>query len=145
MSPTLQRQTADKLVAAFNDMDIPTVMSLRSPTCTRHLLPKSMNMPPQDNATYEKSLRSLTTVFRNFHLEVHDVIEDVAARKVVMWLSARGDTAAGEYVNEYMWVLEFDGDGDGEKIVASKEFVDAVMQRDFWPKLQESMRMARSG
>lgn len=141
MPPTQQRQVADKLVAAFNSMDIATIMSLRSPTCMRHLLPKSMKLPPQDNATYEKSLSSLTTVFQNFHLDVHDVIEDVDARKVVMWLSARADTAAGEYVNEYMWVLDFDE--KGEKIVGVKEFVDTVMQRDFWPKLQESMRLAR--
>jgi ketosteroid isomerase-like protein len=102
-----------------------------------------MKLPPQDNATYEKSLSSLATVFQNFRLDVHDVIEDVDARKVVMWLSARADTAAGEYVNEYMWVLDFDE--KGEKIVGVKEFVDTVMQRDFWPKLQESMRLARKG
>jgi hypothetical protein len=143
MSPTQQRQTADKLVEAFNNMDIPIIMSVRGPTCMRHLLPKSMKFPAQDNATYEKSLHSLTAVFQNFHLDVHEVIEDVEARKVVMWLSARADTAAGEYVNEYMWVLEFDE--GGEKLVEVKEFVDTVVHRDFWPKLQESMRLARKG
>jgi ketosteroid isomerase-like protein len=143
MSPTPQRQTADKLIAAFNRMDIPAIMSFRTPTCTRHLLPQSMKLAPQDNAVYEKSLHSLKTVFQNFNLDVHEVIEDVEARKVVMWLSARADTAAGEYVNEYMWVLEFDE--SGEKVVEVKEFVDTVMQREFWPKLQESMRRAREG
>jgi ketosteroid isomerase-like protein len=102
-----------------------------------------MRLAPQDNAVYEKSLHSLKTVFQNFNLDVHEVIEDVEARKVVMWLSARADTAAGEYVNEYMWVLEFDE--SGEKVVEVKEFVDTVMQREFWPKLQESMRRAREG
>lgn len=92
---------------------------------------------------YEKSLRSLATVFQNFHLDVHEVLEDADARKVVMWLSARADTAAGEYVNEYMWVLAFDE--GGEKVVEVKEFVDAVVHRDFWPRLQESMWLARKG
>jgi hypothetical protein len=143
MPPTPQRQTADKLIVAFNRMDIPAIMSFRTPTCTRYLLPQSMKLGPQDNATYEKSLYSLKTVFQNFNLDVHEVVEDVKARKVVMWLSARADTAAGEYVNEYMWVLEFDE--SGEKVVKVKEFVDTVMQREFWPKLQESMRQAREG
>lgn len=143
MALTQQRQTADKLVAAFNSMDIPTIMSLRSPTCMRHLLPKSMKLPPQDNTAYERLLHSLKMVFHNFSLDVHEVIEDVEARKVVMWLSARADTAAGEYVNEYMWVLAFDE--TGEKVVEVKEFVDAVMQREFWPQLQDSMRKARIG
>ena len=143
MPPTPQRQTADKLIAAFNCMDIPAIMSFRTPTCIRHLLPRSMKLTPQDNAAYEKSLYSLKTVFQNFNLDVHEVVEDVEARKVVMWLSARADTAAGEYVNEYMWVLEFDE--SGEKVVEVKEFVDTVMQREFWPKLQESMRRAREG
>lgn len=140
MPPTRQRQMADKLVAAFNSMDVPTIMSLRSPTCMRHLLPKSMGLSSQDNATYEKSLRSLTTVFHNFHLDVQELIEDVAARKIVMLLTARGDTAAGEYLNEYWWMLEFDE--KGETIVEAKEFVDTLKQRDFWPKLQECMRLA---
>ena len=141
MPPSGQRETADKLVVAFNAMDIATIMSLRSPTCMRHLL---LNIAPQDNATYEKSLHALKTVFHNFRLDVYDVIEDVNARKVVMWLSARADTAAGEYVNEYMWVLEFDDDR-GEKVVEVKEFVDTVVQRDFWPRLQESMKVAAAG
>jgi hypothetical protein len=143
MPLTQQRQTSDKLIAAFNSMDIPTIMSLRSPACMRHLLPRSMNLSSQDNAAYEKTLYSLASVFRNFNLDVHEVVEDVAERKVVLWLSARADTAAGEYLNEYMWVLEFDE--SGEKVVQSKEFVDTVMQREFWPKLQESMRQAGKG
>ena len=138
--PTQQRQTADQLIAAFNCMDIPAIMALRSPTCLRHVLPKSMKLAPQDNATYERSLQSLTTVFRNFNLTVHDVVEDREARKVVLELDAHADTAAGEYVNEYVWVLQFDE--SEEVIVEVKEFVDTVMQRDFWPKLQESMRAA---
>jgi hypothetical protein len=143
MALTPQRQTADKLIAAFNRMDISAIMSLRTPTCIRHLLPRSMKLAPQDNVAYEKNLRSLEPVFQNFNLDVHEVVEDVEARKVVMWLSARADTAAGEYVNEYMWMLEFDE--SGEKVVEAKEFVDSVMQREFWPKLQESMRQAREG
>ena len=43
----------------------------------------------------------------------------------------------GEYVNEYVWFLKFDE--DETQIVESKEFVDTVMNRDFFPKLAKAM------
>ena len=43
---------------------------------------------------------------------------------------------AGEYVNEYMWLLEFDKAG---MILESREFSDSVMEREFFPKLKEAM------
>lgn len=106
------------------------------------------------------SLRSLTTVFHNFELEVQETIEDARARKVVLFLCARADTVVGEYRNEYVWVLEFEGVGDGvgeggegeggdgvgPRIVRQVEFVDSVMARDFFPKLKEAMgRIGRGG
>lgn len=133
------RQTAKALVTAFNlasEDGISTIMSLRTSECQRQFLPLSMGLPPQSNLTVEKSLRQLLPVFSNFSLVVHDTIEDLAQSKIVMWLSARGDTNAGEYANEYIWILEFDDDG---LIHKSTEFVDSVMQRDFWPKLKEAM------
>lgn len=55
-----------------------------------------------------------------------------------MYLTARADTVVGEYVNEYVWFLTFD---EAEtQIVESKEFVDTVMNRDFFPKLAKAMR-----
>lgn len=85
----------------------------------------------------------IVQAFENFHLEVNEVIEDVEARKIVMWLSARGDTKVGVYRNEYMWTMEFDG--SGEKIVKIKEFVDTAMIKEFYPQLKESIRPAKTG
>ena len=64
------------------------------------------------------------------------MVEDIAARKIVMHLKARADTAAGEYVNEYMWTLRFDEEG---RIADQKEFVDVGVNRDFYPKLQKAL------
>lgn len=44
---------------------------------------------------------------------------------------------AGEYVNEYMWLLDFDE--SGEKITCSKEYSDTILARDFFPKLKAAM------
>ena len=142
MPPTRQRQTADALVAAFNAMDVPAIIALRSPTCMRQILPATMNIPHTANDAFRDHLNSLTTIFQNFELTCHELVEDVAARKIVMWLTARADTAAGGYVNEYIWTLEFDA--VGEQIVWQKEFVDASMVRDFWPKLRESVKKANA-
>lgn len=79
------------------------------------------------------------SVFRNFTLTCHDVVEDVHGHRIVMYLTARADTDVGEYINEYVWFLDFDEVGD--RIIGHKEFVDAIMNRDFWPKLASAMQL----
>lgn len=103
-----------------------------------------MAQPPQDTTTYAKSLHSLRAIFRNFSLTLDELIEDSSnpqRPRICMWLSAKADTAAGEYVNEYVWLLDFDE--SGERIVRTKEFSDNVMARDFFPKLKEAMGRER--
>lgn len=56
-----------------------------------------------------------------------------------MWLSARADTAVGEYVNEYMWTMDFDE--SGRKLTQIREFVDTVVNKEFWPKLVAAMKL----
>ena len=138
-----QRQIADRLVTAFTTFDIDTIDRLRTPDCLHLTLPQSLGLPPTPTAQYIRHLRSLVPIFHNFELIVHDVIEDVAARKIVMHLTARADTAAGEYLNEYVWFMEFEGEGEGKteadgecKIKLWKIYVDVGVNRDFWPKLK---------
>ena len=136
MTPSPQRLTADKLVDAFNSMSIPTIISLRAPHCMRQILPYSLDFEPQDNDTYRESLQRIIPAFQNFSLTVYDIVEDIAARKIVMHLKARADTAAGEYLNEYIWTLHFDSQG---RIEEQKEYVDVGVNRDFYPKLQKAL------
>lgn len=136
-----QRKTADALVAAFNAMDVDTILALRTPSSTRHIIPSTLNIAPQTNAQYRTQLEQLRPIFCNFSLTVHDVLEDREAGRLCMWLKARADTVVGEYVNEYMWVLEFDE--SGEKVANSTEFVDTLVNREFWPKLREAMKAQR--
>lgn len=143
MAPTQQRQTADALIAAFNNMDIPAILALRTPDCTQQIVPLRFNFPIQNNAAYAQRMNFIIRAFENFHLEVNDVIEDNEARKIVMWLSAKGDSKVGEYRNEYMWTIEFDASGD--KIVRMKEFVDTAMIKEFYPQLRESIEPATTG
>jgi ketosteroid isomerase-like protein len=136
-----QKRTSLALIAAFNKMDIDAILSHRSPGCMRHILPSSLNIAPTNNTEYEQQLQRLTLIFRNFELALQDIVEDVGSCRVVLWLKARADTIVGEYVNEYMWTLDFDE--TGERIIRVHEFVDSAVQRDFWPKLEGALREVR--
>jgi len=131
-----QRRTAIAVVKAFNEMNVETIVSYRSPECSRIFLPTSMGLRPQDNATYFSSLQKLRAISHNFSLTINDLLEDKEKRRICMQLSARADTVAGEYVNEYIWLYDFDDNG---KIVVAKEFLDSVMEREFYPKLKAAM------
>ena len=137
MTVSQKRKTAEAVVAAFNNMDVDGIIARRSPGCRRHFIPKSMGNSPQDNATYRDSLRQLSGVFQNFSCTINDLLEDEQANRICLYLSARGDTVVGEYVNEYMWLLDFDE--SGEKITCSKEYSDTILARDFFPKLKAAM------
>ncbi|MCJ1449881.1 hypothetical protein MMC28_000209 [Mycoblastus sanguinarius] len=108
----------------------------------RVFLPESIGLKSQDNATYANSLHNLRAIFQNFSLTVNDLLEDKEARRICLYLSARADTMAGEYINEYMWLLDFDE--SGKKILQSKEYSDTAVARDFYPKLQAAMDKQQS-
>lgn len=65
-------------------------------------------------------------------------------KKIVMFISAHGDTPVGEYKNEYVWKMAFEE--GGEKVCEWVEFVDVGMARDFYPLLKgEMIRRAQEG
>ncbi|CZT15084.1 uncharacterized protein RCC_12288 [Ramularia collo-cygni] len=136
-----QRLVATSLVDAFNRMDIDEIMSVRAEGCMRHILPASLNQTPQNNSQYRSTLEKLNPIFSNFNLTIHDILEDREARRISMYVKARANTLAGEYLNEYQWTMTFDE--KGEKIVNWVEFVDGSVYWGFWPKLQEAMRIQR--
>ena len=143
MAKTTQRETAEAVVEAFNRMDIDAIMSYRSTDCMRYILPSTLGHVPTDNEQYRSHLEKLKPIFSNFALTINDVIEDRDSGRICMYLRARADTLAGEYINEYMWTLDFD-EAD-TKITKVNEFVDTVMNRDFWPKLSQAMKQHRDG
>ena len=138
MAKSTQLQTAEAVVEAFNRMDVDAIMSYRSADCLRHILPSTLGYPPTTNDQYRTHLEKLKPIFSNFSLVINDVIEGTDGRRICMYLRARADTLAGEYINEYMWTLDFDE--TGTKITKNKEFVDTVMNRDFWPKLSAAVK-----
>jgi hypothetical protein len=61
-----------------------------------------------------------------------------------MFVTATGDTAVGEYKNEYVWKMAFEQ--GGERVCEWEEFVDVGVSRDFMPKLKAKIgrRMAEA-
>ncbi|KAF2264430.1 hypothetical protein CC78DRAFT_235006 [Lojkania enalia] len=146
--PSKERETADALVAAFNAQDPKAIVALRTPDCLRVFLPPSLGFKPQTNDGYLANLTKMNSIFTSFRVTINDVVEGVSTspsgivkKKIVMYISARGNTPVGEYRNEYVWKMGFDE--SGEKISEWSEYVDVGMVRDFYPKLQ--VAIARMG
>ncbi|KAF3045534.1 hypothetical protein E8E12_009343 [Didymella heteroderae] len=138
--PSKERQTADKLVAAYNAMDVSTIIALRTPDCQRVFLPSSLKYLPQSNAYFQQDLTAISTIFTSFKVVVDDMIEGVSfdgTKRIVMYVSAFGESSVGEYRNQYVWKMGFTD--DGELIREWSEFVDVGMAQDFYPKLKGEM------
>lgn len=135
-----ERQTADALVAAYNAMDIPGIISLRTPDCQRVFLPSSLKYPPQSNTFFAQNLTAISQIFTSFHITVDDVIEGLSSdgsKRIVMYVSAFGESPVGEYRNQYVWKMGFTG--DGALIREWSEFVDVGVAQEFYPKLKGEM------
>ena len=139
-APSKERQTADKLVAAYNAMDVDTLIALRTPECQRVFLPASLKYPPQSNAFFKQNLTAISQIFTSFKIVVDDVIEGFASdgyARIIMYVSAFGESPVGEYRNQYVWKMGFTD--DGELIREWSEFVDVGMAQEFYPKLKGEM------
>lgn len=73
-------------------------------------------------------------LFRNFHVTVDDVFEDIANKRVAIWCHSTADTAAGPYANEYVMMFHFNE--TGTKVVRVCEFVDSAFSKYFFGKLE---------
>lgn len=88
-----------------------------------------------DNEAYKAFVSAMMPYFRNFHVTVHDLIEDAAQNKICIWASSTADTDIGPYANEYMVTLHFNEAGD--KVDRFFEFVDSANSVEFYPRLRE--------
>lgn len=78
-----------------------------------------------NNTAYRAFFGATLPFFKNFHVVVDEVFEDVAGNKVAMWCRSTADSVAGPYKNEYVMMFHFTE--DGSKIVRVREFVDSAL------------------
>ncbi|KAL1649997.1 hypothetical protein SLS58_001373 [Diplodia intermedia] len=130
---TQQRRTALAIVDALNRLDTRAVWNMRDRGCWREIYPKSMGMPAQDNDAAQRALNFILNTFKTFYISVHEIIEDVPARKVCLWTICTGTTVAGPWTNEYVWSMEFNE--EGTHVVRWKEFVDGISTKALFPEI----------
>lgn len=137
-----ERQTANKLVAAYNAMDVDTIIALRTPDCKRVFLPSSLKYSPQSNQLFKANLAAMSTIFTSFKVIVDDAIEGTSSltnrKSIIMYISALGESPMGEYRNQYVWKMGFEE--GGQRISEWSEFVDVGVARDFYPLLKGELR-----
>lgn len=130
---TTQRRTALAMVDALNRLDTRAVWNMRDRSCWREIYPKSMGMPAQDNDAAQRALNFILNTFKTFYISVHEIIEDVPARKVCLWVICTGTTVSGPWTNEYVWSMEFNE--AGTHVVRWKEFVDGISTKSLFPEI----------
>ncbi|KAH8195862.1 hypothetical protein TruAng_009964 [Truncatella angustata] len=109
-------------------------MAWRAESCIHEILPKSLKQPPMDNATYRAYFTTQLPLFKNFHVTVHEVFEDVVGKQVAVWCSSTADSVVGPYQNEYVMMLYFTD--DGSKVVRVREFVDSAFSINHFGKMR---------
>ncbi|KAE8450082.1 hypothetical protein EG329_006863 [Mollisiaceae sp. DMI_Dod_QoI] len=134
MSST-RRSTALAFISAFEYLDIPTHMSLRTPTCTQIFAPSSIHQPPPlTNSDFSVHLSKLKSIISHFPVWPKEIIEDERENRVVIWATSEAtfkdevrDEGLSEaewgYKGEYVFMLTLDE--SGERIEKVVEFLDS--------------------
>jgi hypothetical protein len=144
--PTRERllQTASAFLVTYDDWSVPSILSLRSPSCVHHTLPVSLGVPSRSNAEYTKFIELQLSSFSEVRFRVIDddkTVVDVETGKVVMHVSCSATTAAGDYKNEYIFTLTMDKGGDlVDEIV---EFIDSGYSKNFKERLGTAIARER--
>jgi len=89
-----------------------------------------------NNSEYEDYFRNaIAPAFRNFRIEVNDIIEALNNEKVVVWGKSTAETDIGPYSNEYLLIFYLNDKGD--KVTRFLEYVDSAVVLDFFPRLRK--------
>ncbi|KAK7609331.1 hypothetical protein JOL62DRAFT_183639 [Phyllosticta paracitricarpa] len=128
-----QRQTALAIVDAMKRFDTRTVFELRERNAPREIYPRVLGAKTQDDEGMRNSLNLFRNVFRSLELTVVEIVEDLPARKVCLWLCADGHTVTGKYANDFVWCLHFNE--TGTKVVRWIEFSDSLSTKLHLPEL----------
>lgn len=139
MSPTRRKllETSNLFIEEYNKWTVDSILSTRSPSCTHHVAPVSLDTPPRNNAEFAEFVGPLLSVFRDFRFSIVDDKEtliDVDKRKVYLHLRSHANTDVGPYENEYCFVLSITEAGD--KVDEILEVVDSAYTLSFLKRLE---------
>ncbi|KAK8161982.1 hypothetical protein IWX90DRAFT_416978 [Phyllosticta citrichinensis] len=131
-----QRQTALAVIDAIKRFDTRTVLELLERNAPREIYPRILGAKTQDDEGIRNVLNMFRNIFRSLDLTVYEIVEDLPARKICIWLHVDGQTVAGKYTNDYVWSLHFNE--TGTKVVRWMEFTDSLSTKRQFPELHGS-------
>nr|5X9K_A Chain A, Austinol synthesis protein H [Aspergillus nidulans FGSC A4]5X9K_B Chain B, Austinol synthesis protein H [Aspergillus nidulans FGSC A4] len=137
--------TALNFVGQFAKLDVESVLSFMSPSCTLRSFPSSLGKPALQTKEESKAdFQGLKDFFYNFQLRVKDGAEpviDEPARKVVLHIEGKGDSLVGRFETEYVYILQINE--EGTMVEDFFQFADSAT-RDAWGKKIEAHFSARN-
>lgn len=98
-------ETAYRLVDAFNAWDEDRIIRYRTENCVHEFWPAGAT-PGHDNRAARAHFLATKDLFRNFHVEIIDHVEDTAASRVVFFARATMDSPKGEIELHYVLLLD---------------------------------------
>ena len=81
-------------------------------------------------------------LFKNFHIEILEIVEDAKAHKVAFHARSTAETPIGPYANEYMIMMQMTA--DDQRVTNVKEFVDSGYTTDFFANLRANAAKTQS-
>jgi hypothetical protein len=119
-------KTAKAYLDAHEKRDINALASIYSPTCKHHNFPKPIEpiFPDVGSEGYLVGVANLFKMWHSFECrQFAPPVVDSEARKVVLFIEAKGEADVGTYVNEYIVVLTMNE--AGTVIVDRLQFFDS--------------------
>ena len=82
--PSQRHATAMAFIGDFATLDVPTMLSRRTPDCIHTFSPASLGMPPKDNTQFGDHVTRLRGVLSSFPVTPTTVFEDEAQNAVIV-------------------------------------------------------------
>ena len=132
--PSQLYKTAMQAIEGYNNWDIDAIFAPRTETCTQRVYPERLDRPVMNNTEYRAYFSAVLPIFKDFHIEITDVVEDPTRHKVALHARSTATTAIGDYANEYMILIQMTE--DDARVENVKEFVDSGFSVDYFQRLR---------
>lgn len=105
--PSSRLSTAEAVIAAYNSHSISALSSLLDLSFTKEVLPKSLEEPICDRATYLEQAAAFPLMFSSSTITAHEIFEDGARNAVIVYGSMKAEMVEGKGTvqNEFVMVM----------------------------------------
>ncbi|KXT18187.1 hypothetical protein AC579_7715 [Pseudocercospora musae] len=142
---------AENFINAYNACSVATprnlkpinqVFELRTRDCEQWTLPESLGIPSMTSSEYREFLEGIVRMgWEGMKMTSEKMMIDVEGMKMVIHAKTKGMTPVGEYLQEYVFMLEVqeEEESGGLKVKKVEEFVDSKFDAEFRGKLGKYM------